>query len=84
MADEEIRRLTPLIEVARDQLIKAIVPPNPDDSRNALVEIRAGTGGDEAALFAADLLRMYERYAAEQGWRVSVPRLPGHGTRWQR
>ena len=63
MADEEVRRLTPLIEVARDLLIKAIVPPNPDDSRNAMMEIRAGTGGEEASLFASELLRARLRAA---------------------
>jgi peptide chain release factor 1 len=69
MADEEIRRLTPLVEVARDQLIKAIVPPNPGDDRNALVEIRAGTGGEEASLFASELLRAYTRFAERKGWK---------------
>ncbi len=69
MADEEIRRLTPLVEVARDQLVKAIVPPNPGDDRNALVEIRAGTGGEEASLFASELLRAYTRFAERKGWK---------------
>ena len=50
MAEEEVRRLTPAVETAREQLIRAILPPNPDDSRNAMVEIRAGTGGDEASV----------------------------------
>ena len=69
MADEEIRRLTPLVESARDQLVKAIVPPNPGDDRNALVEIRAGTGGEEASLFASELLRAYTRFAERKGWK---------------
>ena len=72
MADDEIRRLTPLIEVARDLLIKAIVPPNPDDSRNAMVEIRAGTGGEEASLFASELLRAYTRFAERKGWKCEL------------
>jgi peptide chain release factor 1 len=49
-----------------------LIPKDPDDSRNVIVEIRAGTGGDEAALFAADLLRMYTRYAEKKGWKVEV------------
>ncbi len=50
----------------------ALLPPSPDDSRNTIMEIRAGTGGEEAALFAGDLHRMYTRYAENQGWKVSV------------
>jgi peptide chain release factor 1 len=49
-----------------------LVPPDPNDSRNTIMEIRAGTGGDEAALFAADLYRMYSKYADAQGWKVEV------------
>ncbi len=49
-----------------------IVPPDPNDSRNTIIEIRAGTGGEEAALFAADLFRMYSKYADAQGWKVEV------------
>ncbi|MFM7743923.1 MAG: PCRF domain-containing protein, partial [Verrucomicrobiota bacterium] len=69
MAAEEIARLTPTVETAREQLIRAIIPPNPDDSRNALVEIRAGTGGEEASLFAGELLRAYTRFAEKRGWK---------------
>ncbi len=54
------------------QVMQAILPPDPADSRNALFEIRAGTGGDEAALFAGDLFRMYGRYAESRGWKVGV------------
>ena len=53
------------------ELMEALVPPDPLDLRNAVVEIRAGTGGEEAGLFAADLERMYLRYAERRGWRVS-------------
>jgi peptide chain release factor 1 len=49
-----------------------LVPPDPDDDKNAIVEIRAGTGGDEAALFAADLYRMYERYCEQKGWKTEI------------
>lgn len=54
------------------ELQKALLPRDPDDDRNLFLEIRAGTGGEEAALFAGDLLRMYSRYAERQGWRVEV------------
>ena len=72
MAEEEIRRLGPAVETARHQLVRAIIPPHPDDSRNALVEIRAGTGGEEAALFASELLRAYTRYAEKKGWKCEL------------
>lgn len=54
------------------ELQRALLPRDPDDGRNLFVEIRAGTGGDEAALFGADLLRMYSRYAEAQGWKVEL------------
>jgi len=72
LADEEIARLKSDLPVAEHRLSIAMLPRDSADSRPAMLEIRAGTGGDEAALFAADLLRMYERFAAEQGWRVDV------------
>lgn len=50
----------------------ALLPPDPDDSRNTIVEIRAGTGGEEAALFAGDLFRMYTRYAEQRGWKLEI------------
>ncbi len=56
-------------------LKKLLLPRDPDDSKNAIVEIRAGTGGEEAALFARDLFKMYIRYAEEKGWKVSVTEL---------
>ncbi len=55
-----------------DELQRLLLPKDPDDARNAFVEIRAGTGGDESALFAGDLARMYTRYAANEGWKVEV------------
>src|SRR5207245_3673173 len=58
---------------ALEQQIKlALLPKDAMDERNVILEIRAGTGGDEAALFAGDLFRMYERYAAKQGWKVEI------------
>ncbi|HEY1145109.1 MAG TPA: peptide chain release factor 1 [Allosphingosinicella sp.] len=66
---EEVRRLLPEAERA---LALKLLPRDAADDRPAMLEIRAGTGGDEAALFAGDLLRMYQRYAEEQGWRVEL------------
>ena len=72
LADEEIARLKVDLPEAERALSIAMLPRDSADSRPAMLEIRAGTGGDEAALFAADLYRMYERYAAEQGWRIEL------------
>ncbi len=72
LAAEELKTLRP----ARDELVRRVrallVPKDPADEKNVIVEIRAGTGGDEAALFAADLFRMYTRYAERQRWKVEV------------
>ncbi len=70
LADEELASLRQRLPEAERALALAMLPRDSADSRPAMLEIRAGTGGDEAALFAADLYRMYERFAAEQGWRV--------------
>jgi peptide chain release factor 1 len=67
-AEEE--RLTEAIETAERRLEPLLIPHDPLDDRPAIVEIRAGTGGDEAALFAAELFRMYSRYCERQGWRI--------------
>lgn len=72
LAEEEVQRLKAELPEAERQLAIAMLPRDSADQRPAMLEIRAGTGGDEAALFAADLYRMYERYAAEQGWRVEM------------
>jgi peptide chain release factor 1 len=72
LAEEEIASLKSALPEAEHRLAVAMLPRDSADARPAMLEIRAGTGGDEAALFAADLFRMYERYAAEQGWRVEV------------
>jgi peptide chain release factor 1 len=72
LAEEEIASLRAELPEVEHRLAVAMLPRDSADSRPAMLEIRAGTGGDEAALFAADLLRMYERFAAEQGWRVEV------------
>ena len=72
MAREEIKEADADMQGLLEALQTALLPRDPDDDRNAFVEIRAGTGGDESALFAADLTRMYLRYAEGQGWRVEV------------
>jgi peptide chain release factor 1 len=72
MAREEIARLEPEIEQHELKLQKALLPKDPNDDKNIYLEIRAGTGGDEAALFAGDLFRMYTLYAERRGWQVEV------------
>ena len=72
MAEEETRVLKADLATAEHELAIAMLPRDSADSRSAMLEVRAGTGGDEAALFAADLLRMYERFAADQGWRFEM------------
>ncbi len=69
LAREEIPQLEADIEALYEKLMLAMIPPEPTDSRNTIVEIRAGTGGDEASLFAGDLFRMYTRYAETSGWK---------------
>lgn len=72
MAREEMERLNELLpELERDVQIM-LLPKDAADERNVILEVRAGTGGDEAALFAGDLFRMYERYASTQGWKVEL------------
>src|SRR3989344_1948090 len=72
MAQEEITSAEAELLQLEDELQRLLLPKDPDDARNAFVEIRAGTGGDESALFAGDLTRMYTRYAANVGWKVEV------------
>ena len=69
---EEEERLTPLLADLEEELKLALLPRDPADEKDAIIEIRAGAGGEEAALFAADLFRMYQRYAERQGWRLEV------------
>ena len=71
-ARSEVTHLESRITDLEDALLRALLPRDPLDDRNAIVEIRAGTGGDEAALFAADLYRMYTRFCERQGWRVET------------
>ena len=72
MAMEENMKLAKKKEESEEELKKMIVPKNPHDDKNVIVEIRAGAGGDESALFAVELLRMYLRYAEKNGWRSSI------------
>lgn len=72
MAELEIEELEPQKEQLEEQIKTLLMPKDPDDAKDVMVEIRAGTGGDEASLFAGDLYRMYSRYFDEQGWEVEV------------
>ena len=72
LAQEEVERLKGKIGKLERKLKMLLVPKDPNDSKNVILEIRAGAGGEEAALFAADLFRMYQKYAEEKGWRVTV------------
>ncbi|HFK5877854.1 TPA: peptide chain release factor 1 [Legionella pneumophila] len=72
MAEEEIDTVKKQIEELDKQLQWHLIPKDPDDERNIYLEVRAGTGGDEAAIFAGDLFRMYSRYAENQGWQIEL------------
>ena len=72
MARAEINSLQSLVERNEESLRFLLIPSDPNDEKNVILEIRAGTGGDEATLFAAEMLRMYQRYAERQGWRFEV------------
>lgn len=72
LAEMELEELEPKKEKLEEELPLMLIPKDPNDEKNVIVEIRAGTGGDEAALFAKDLYRMYSRYAEEQGWEVEI------------
>jgi peptide chain release factor 1 len=72
MAQEEERQLTARKEQIEREIKLLLIPKDPNDDKNVIVEIRAGTGGDEAGIFAGDLFRMYSRYAESQGWKVEV------------
>lgn len=78
-AKEEVSRLQTEIETLTKQLNILLLPKDPNDDRNVVLEIRAGAGGDEAALFAFEMFRMYQRYADKKGWRVEVLSTNGTG-----
>jgi peptide chain release factor 1 len=72
LAQEELKTLVPKREDMEQQLRILLTPRDPNDEKNVILEIRAGTGGEEAALFGADLFRMYSRYAERQGWKLEL------------
>src|SRR5579884_4238667 len=72
MAKAEILRLEPQLAELEHELKIALLPKDPNDDKNIVLEIRAGTGGDEATLFAAEIFRMYSRFAETRGWKVEV------------
>ncbi|MEQ9287511.1 MAG: peptide chain release factor 1 [Cyclobacteriaceae bacterium] len=72
MAKMELEELQDKNEVLEEELKQMLIPKDPNDSKNSILEIRAGTGGDEAAIFAGDLFRMYQRFAEKQGWKLNI------------
>ena len=72
MAREEIADIEPKLPDLEQKIKLMLIPADPDDSKNAMVEIRGGTGGDEAAIFAGDLFRMYSKFAEKKGWKLEV------------
>jgi len=72
LADEEIKQLKPKLELLEKELTIMLLPSDPNDKRNIFLEIRAGTGGDEAAIFAGDLFRMYSKYSEKRGWHLEI------------
>src|SRR4030043_1358822 len=72
LAKEELSRLTQAKEKGEEELKTALLPKDPNDGKNILSEIRAGTGGEEAGLFAGDLFRMYSKFAEKKGWRLEI------------
>ena len=75
MAALEVTRLEPEVEAITNDLQILLLPKDPNDEKNIILEIRKGAGGDEASLFAGEVFRMYTRYAEEQGWKVEVTSL---------
>src|SRR5262249_4559577 len=72
LAKEELKSLTAMRDALLGELKILLIPKDPNDEKNVVLEIRAGTGGEEAALFAAELFRMYSKFAERQGWRLEV------------
>lgn len=72
MAREELASLQEKVEILEEEIRLLLIPKDPQDSKNAVMEIRAGTGGDEASIFAGDLFRMYQKYCETKGWKVDV------------
>ncbi|HEY8056100.1 MAG TPA: peptide chain release factor 1 [Terriglobales bacterium] len=72
LANDEVAQLEPAITASEQRLRELLLPKDPNDEKNVILEIRAGTGGDEASLFAAEMFRMYSRFAEQQRWRIEV------------
>jgi peptide chain release factor 1 len=72
MAEEELASLQPRLPIVEEELKLLLLPKDPNDEKNVVVEVRAGTGGDEASLFAAEIFRMYLRFAEQHRWRVEI------------
>ncbi|HLR31126.1 MAG TPA: PCRF domain-containing protein, partial [Fodinibius sp.] len=72
MAREEMNELKPRLEELEEDIKFKLIPKDPDDSKNVIVELRAGTGGDEAAIFVGDLFDMYRRYSDNMGWKLNL------------
>ena len=79
MAEEEIAALEPRQQALEEELKVLLLPKDPNDEKNVILEIRAGTGGDEASLFAAEVFRMYTRFAEQKRWKVEVMSLSESG-----
>ena len=75
MAKEEIEELEPQKEVFEEKIRMLLIPKDPQDSKNAIMEIRAGTGGDEASIFAGDLYRMYQKFCERKKWKIEITRV---------
>jgi peptide chain release factor 1 len=72
LAKQEIENLQSAVEQLQRDMLMLMIPPDPGDSRNTVIEIRAGTGGEEASLFAGDLYRMYAKFVESRGWKIEV------------
>ncbi|MEG0163525.1 MAG: PCRF domain-containing protein, partial [Mucinivorans sp.] len=72
MAREEIDELEPMVEKMEEDIKLLLIPADPEDSKNAIMEIRGGAGGDEAAIFAGDLMRMYLKFFERRGWKAEI------------
>ena len=75
MAKEEIDQLIPKMEALEERIRMLLIPKDPQDSKNAIMEIRAGTGGDEASIFAGDLYRMYQKFCESKNWKTDITRI---------
>jgi len=81
MVKEEIKNLQDKKNRLDEELKEALIPKDPNDAKDVIMEIRAGTGGDEAAIFAADLFRMYTRYALDKRWATDIISVSGGAKR---